>query len=248
MKNNFVLIFFFVSLNSFSQSIDYAYVLNVNLIDGPEVKHSTVRDGVRRIFGNKFELSRFSETYSKKDRRIVVSSSIEMPSAISVFTPIDSIDRQSYTEVVNKSFQLLQVAERQGKQSAWEEARNDIKSKRVSFYKGGQKKTTEAYSGDLIDLVFLPYYWIGKPVEVKPFKINVATSNTLYRDEIFRPYELKVNFLGSQIEVVRFVRQPKSANDFKLEIWVNKKDGRPVRMVNVMNPEVGVQLDTYPVK
>ena len=49
------------------------------------------------------------------------------------------------------------------------------------------------------------------------------------------------------MDVVRFVRQPKKANEFKLEIWVNKKDGRPVRVINVMNPEVGVQLDTYPV-
>ena len=247
MKIIIILLSIFFCVITFAQSTDYPYVLNVNLIDSPEVKPSSVRDGIKKVFGNKFELSRFSENYSKKDQRISVKSTIEMPSAISAFTPIDSISRQSYTEVVNKSFQMLQVVERQGKQSPWEEARNDIKYKRVSFFKNGQKKSTEEYSGDLIDLVFLPYYWLGRPVELKPLKVNVATSNSLYKDQVFIPSELKVNFLGKQMEVVRFVRQPKKANEFKLEIWVNKKDGQPVRVINVMNPEVGVQLDTYPV-
>ena len=49
------------------------------------------------------------------------------------------------------------------------------------------------------------------------------------------------------MEVVRFVRQPKRANEFKLKIWVNKRDGQPVRVINVMKSEVGAQLDTYPV-
>jgi hypothetical protein len=237
--------FFF--MNAFAQSTDCLYVLTVNLIDSSEVKPSSVRDGIKKVFGNKFELSRFSENYSKKDQRIIVKSNIEMPSAISVFTPIDSISRHSYTEVVKKSVQMLQVAERQGKHSPWEEAKNDIKHKRVSFFKNGQKKSTEEYSGDLIDLVFMPYYWLGRPVEIKPLKVNVATSNSLYKDQVFTPSELKVNFLGKQMDVVRFVRQSKKANEFNLEIWVNKKDGQPVRVIRVMNPEVGVQIDTYPV-
>jgi hypothetical protein len=61
-----------------------------------------------------------------------------MPAAVSVLAPIDTITRQSYTEVVNKSTQMLQVVERKDKQAACEEARNDVKGRRVTFFKGGQ--------------------------------------------------------------------------------------------------------------
>lgn len=230
-----------------AETLTNHFIVKVKL-DNKAVEASKVRDYAKRVLGDEFELSRFSETYKRVKDDVLIKSEIPVIKALSVVGNIDQINRSSSLFYRNQKLLLSQSTERVGSKGDLHVAVVDHRRKRVQFMKNRQLVSEERFDGELIDLSSLPYYWIGKKVEVRDLRIDVTDAKKLYRSEVFSASDLTVNFLGERQSVVRFVRQRKDPKTPPIELWVRKTDGVPIRVMTSLSPKYGVSLDIYPYK
>ena len=238
----------FLSAGSVSaETLTNYFIVKVKL-DNKAVEASKVRDYARRVLGEEFELSRFSETYQRVRDDVLIKSEIPIIKALSVVGSVDQINRSSSLFYRNQKLLLSQSTERVGTKGDLHVAVVDYRRKRVQFMKNRQLVSEERIDGDLIDLASLPYYWIGRKVDARDLRIDVTDAKKIYRSEVFSASDLTVNFLGERQSVVRFVRQRKDPKTPPLELWVRKTDGIPIRVMTSLSPKHGVSLDIYPYK
>ncbi len=230
------------------QTLTNHFVLKVKL-DPKASEPSKIRDYARKVIGEEFELSRFSETYQKSGNNIRIRSEIPILKSLSVVGGPDQIIRS--TTLIEQGSRLLlqQSLEQRGSRGDVYAAVIDHRRKKIQYTKNRGLVSEEIFDGaPIMDLTSLPYYWFGKPVVLKPVTLHITDSKKLRRNEVFVPNEVTIDFLGERQKVVKFTRKIKGQSHEPLEIWVRKDDGMPIRVTSSLKQEYGISLDLFPYK
>lgn len=136
--------------------------------------------------------------------------------------------RESRGSVVNGKLVTATYSETRGDRAPMI-ATADRAAHSIRFDRSGRESTVQQMPADPTDLAALPWMYAGRKLPTAAFTADYTNGERLYRAN-FDVANDRVESTGGSIDVVRITSRRNAPDDPRVDIWLRRTDGVPVRV------------------